>query len=104
MQFELVQIRTPAALPYNWKARSQRRLSIVYGLPPCYSFVYVPSMASALEKTKNTGCRVLADVVTTLTNIKGVRKRQNLLTLKLPNWLVLQFYLKILFSLLWIQI
>ena len=49
------------------KPRSQRRLSIVYGLPSCQSFVYMLSMASALEKTKKTRCRVFVEVATTST-------------------------------------
>ena len=54
-------------LPYNWKPRSRRRLSIVYGLPSPQSFVYTLSMASVLEKSKKARCRVFLEAVTTLT-------------------------------------
>ena len=60
-------------LPYNWKPRSQRRLSTVYGLPPCYSFVYMLSMTSALEKAKKTRCGVFLEVVTTSTLINQLK-------------------------------
>ena len=59
MQFELVQIRTLAVLPYNWK--TPKPTSTVYGLPSCYSFVHMLSMASALEKTKRSDVEFCAD-------------------------------------------
>ena len=49
------------------KLRSQRRLSTVYGLPSSQSFVYTLSMASVLEETKKTRCRIFLEVVTTST-------------------------------------